>query len=108
MINQMTPQEAKPFIDSNEAVFVDIRDGNSYAQSHIQGALSLNSENIDNFVQNTDKNQTVICYCYHGISSLHAAEYFLECGFRKVYSLSGGFEAWEQSEAESNAKIDGH
>ena len=36
----------------------------------------------------------VVC-CYHGISSQGAAAYFAEQGFNEVYSMMGGFEAWQ-------------
>lgn len=108
MINLVTPQEAKQFLGSKDAIFVDIRDGASFAESHILGAFNLNGENMDAFIQGTDKNMTVVCYCYHGISSLQAGQYFLDCGFEKVYSLSGGFEAWENHEVANDAKKNGH
>jgi thiosulfate sulfurtransferase len=37
-----------------------------------------------------------VVYCYHGNSSLGAAGYFLENGFKNVASMMGGFEAWRQ------------
>ena len=38
----------------------------------------------------------MIVYCYHGNSSLGAVAYFFENGFKKIASMSGGFEAWRQ------------
>ncbi len=105
MINQISALEARNFINSKEALFVDIRDGVSFDRSHIPGALNLNSDNIENFVNDTDKSKKIVCYCYHGISSLQVAEYFLESGFQKVYSLTGGFESWTDYEADEDGKI---
>jgi len=95
-IPQIQIHEAKKKFDLKHCVFVDIRDPGSYGAAHIPGALHLHDGNVQEFVQTTDKNADVVVYCYHGNSSLGAAAYFIECGFKNVASMSGGFEAWRQ------------
>ncbi len=36
-------------------------------------------------------------YCYHGLSSLGAAQFLQRLGFVDVVSLSGGFDGWQRS-----------
>jgi rhodanese-related sulfurtransferase len=38
--------------------------------------------------------QQVVCYCHHGVRSLHAADYLARMGIRDVVSLAGGIDAW--------------
>ncbi|HYZ88255.1 MAG TPA: rhodanese-like domain-containing protein [Myxococcales bacterium] len=38
--------------------------------------------------------QQVVCYCHHGIRSLHAADFLSQAGLRDVVSLAGGIDAW--------------
>jgi rhodanese-related sulfurtransferase len=38
--------------------------------------------------------QQVVCYCHHGVRSLHAAELLTRGGVRDVVSLAGGIDAW--------------
>ena len=38
--------------------------------------------------------QQVVCYCHHGVRSLHAAEYLGRLGLPDVVSLAGGIDAW--------------
>jgi adenylyltransferase/sulfurtransferase len=38
--------------------------------------------------------QLVVCYCHHGLRSLHAAEVLSRAGLSGVASLAGGIEAW--------------
>jgi len=38
--------------------------------------------------------QLVVCYCHHGVRSLHAAEILAGAGLSGVVSLAGGIEAW--------------
>jgi thiosulfate sulfurtransferase len=51
---------------------------------------------VQEFVQHTDKDTSLVVYCYHGNSSLGATAYLMENGFKDVVSMSGGFEAWRQ------------
>jgi thiosulfate sulfurtransferase len=95
-VPQVQIQEAKKKFDEKQCMFVDIRDPGSYREAHIPGALRLDDANVQSFVENTAKDREVIVYCYHGNSSLGAAAYFLENGFKNVASMRGGFEAWRQ------------
>jgi thiosulfate sulfurtransferase len=76
-------------------VFVDIRDGQSFALGHIPGAQPLNNDNVAEFIDQTDADTTVIVVCYHGISSQQAADVLQQHGLNKVLSMQGGFTAWQ-------------
>ncbi|MEP0071201.1 MAG: thiosulfate sulfurtransferase GlpE [Marinomonas sp.] len=85
--------DALPIIENN-AIIVDIRDLASFQTSHVTDAISLTNDNVQNFIDNTDKSKPVIVCCYHGNSSKGAAEYLAAEGFQEVYSLNGGFSQW--------------
>ena len=91
---QIDIHEAKKILANKQATLIDIRDPTSFQEAHIQNAILVTEENINSFLRGTDKNQPLICYCYHGFNSQNAAEYFLQNGFKKVYTLKGGFEEW--------------
>jgi thiosulfate sulfurtransferase len=93
----MNIDKAKEFIDTKNVTIVDIRDKNSFIEGHIANAISVSDENIEQFITSTDKNIPLICYCYHGISSQNASNYFTENGFTEVYSIDGGFEEWNST-----------
>jgi len=95
-IPQIQIHEAKQKLDQKDSLFVDIRDPGAYGQAHIPGAIHLNDGNVQEFLQNTDKEKNVVVYCYHGNSSMGATAFLLENGFKNVASMSGGFEAWRQ------------
>jgi thiosulfate sulfurtransferase len=96
-IPEIPIHEAKKKLDQKRSVFVDVRDRASYSAAHIPGAVHLHDGNVQEFLQNTDKQTPVVVYCYHGNSSLGAVAYLRENGFKDVASMSGGFEAWRQS-----------
>ncbi|MFP1740336.1 thiosulfate sulfurtransferase GlpE [Lonsdalea quercina] len=77
-------------------VLVDIRDPQSFAAAHVPGAVHLTNDSLNGFVDGADLAQPVMVLCYHGISSRNAAQYLLSLGFSSVYSVDGGFEAWQR------------
>ena len=85
--------DALPIIENNAAI-VDIRDLVSFETSHISNAISLTNDNVQSFIDSTEKQKPIIVCCYHGNSSKGAAEYFASQGFKEVYSLNGGFSQW--------------
>lgn len=91
---QIDVEGAKKLIDAGNLTIADIRDMQSYSEAHIPGAVSVSDENFQDFIKTTDKNKPLICYCYHGISSQGAAQFFKQSGFADVYSIQGGFEEW--------------
>ena len=80
------------------AVFVDVRDHASFKAAHIPGARHLNDANVGQFVESNDKSKPVVVYCYHGNTSQGGAAYLMDQGFKKVYSVAGGFESWRKTE----------
>ncbi len=94
---QIDVHAVREMLDKNEVTIVDIRDDASFQQAHIPMAISLNEQNIKDFIRETDKDKAVICYCYHGISSQSAASFLKDQGFKNVYSMIGGFEQWRKN-----------
>ncbi|MFU9136613.1 thiosulfate sulfurtransferase GlpE [Erwinia tasmaniensis] len=88
-------QQAQAQLTEKQAQMVDIRDPQSYATAHATGAIHLTNSSLGAFIEQTDTATPVMVMCYHGISSKSAAQYLLSQGFTEVYSVDGGFEAWQ-------------
>jgi rhodanese-related sulfurtransferase len=41
-----------------------------------------------------ESNQLVVCYCHHGVRSLHAVLVLAAAGLADAVSLHGGIDAW--------------
>ena len=54
------------------------------------------NEDIVGFLDSTDRKAPLLIYCYHGINSKDAAEYFVNNGFHTVFSLDGGYSEFSQ------------
>lgn len=93
-VPQISIDQAKEKLDAGNTIFVDIRDPDSYRQARISGAVNLNNDNVQAFVDETDKADSIIVYCYQGNSSLGATAFFIGHGFENVQSMAGGFDIW--------------
>ena len=87
-------EEAKIIIDKDNLTIIDIRDRNSFLNGHIDKAIHVEDLDIDNFLKDKNKNDTILIYCYHGNSSKSAANFFVQHGFEKVLSMDEGFSGW--------------
>ena len=62
-VQRVTLEESKAAFDSNAALFLDVRTADSYAASHIPGALSIPLEELETRVTELDPDQWIISYC---------------------------------------------
>jgi monothiol glutaredoxin len=95
-VQQLSAPELKQMIDSGEPFeFVDVRSEDERAFSRIEGSRLLDQAYHDDLLTR-DRNTPIVFQCHHGIRSQGAAEYFLQRGFRNLYNLQGGIDAWSQ------------
>jgi thiosulfate sulfurtransferase len=93
LFQHLTLEDARLLL-AQDITIVDIRDSASYVAGHITEAISLNDQNLTEFIQQADFDKPLLVYCYHGHSSQPAAQFLAEQGFDEVYSLIGGYTAW--------------
>ena len=87
---------AKTLIDQGSVTIADVRDAGTFRAGSIENSVNIQQENVEEFLAMADKDQPLIVYCYHGNSSKGAADYFSSQGYKEVYSMDGGYEAWRQ------------
>ncbi|HAS63477.1 MAG TPA: thiosulfate sulfurtransferase GlpE [Vibrio sp.] len=90
-------QAAHALMENEQAHMLDIRDPQSFALSHAEQAFHLTNDTIIQFIQQAEFEQPILVMCYHGVSSQGAAQYLVNQGFEQVYSVDGGFEAWQRA-----------
>ena len=91
--------EAKELIINNKVTIADIRDTGSYQEGNIPDSINLSDQNIEEFMETTDRSAPLLVYCYHGNNSMGAAEYFSNNGFTSVFSLDGGYAEYFQQDS---------
>ncbi|MCX5893791.1 MAG: rhodanese-like domain-containing protein [Deltaproteobacteria bacterium] len=86
-----------------QALFVDARSAEEYAELHISGAVNLSRERLDQegnrAVAGIPTERELVVYC--GMASceaaLRAAEKLQSLGYSRVQVFMGGFRAWDDA-----------
>jgi monothiol glutaredoxin len=95
-IRQLSAPDLKTMIDSGvQFELVDVRTKEERAIAKIEGSRLLDKAYHD-YLLTLDRNTAIVFQCHHGIRSQSAAEYCLGEGFRNLYNLRGGIDAWSQ------------
>jgi phage shock protein E len=79
------------------ALLVDVRTAGEFSGGHIEGAVNVPVEDVPKESAAWDPARPVVVYCQTGARSLNAAGYLAANGFKSVYNLASGIEAWDGS-----------
>lgn len=93
---QISQEEAKEMMDTQEVIILDVREQDEYDSGHIPNAVLLPVGTID---ENTaaavipEKDSTVLVYCRSGNRSKTASVTLAELGYTNIYEF-GGIKTW--------------
>ncbi len=98
-VKPLSVQELKAWLDRGDAVeLYDVRGDDERARAKIAQAKKFD-EAAEAHVRTLPKDTVIVMQCHHGGRSRRAAERLVAEGFRRVYNLEGGIDAW-------SAKVD--
>ncbi|MCK4551629.1 MAG: rhodanese-like domain-containing protein [Tenericutes bacterium] len=89
---KITASEAKAMRDNDSSVvFVDVREQYEYDTEHIQAAILLPLDTIEDNAETilSDKDATYIIYCRSGNRSNQATIELVELGYTNIYDMGG-------------------
>jgi molybdopterin/thiamine biosynthesis adenylyltransferase/rhodanese-related sulfurtransferase len=94
-IREVDPAGAEP--QRGQAVFLDVREADEYAQGAIPGALHIPRGYVELQIEGRvqDKSQPIVVYCAGGTRSALAAKALGDLGYTDVVSMAGGFNKWK-------------
>ncbi len=96
-ILQIQPPALKEKLDRGDDVcLVDVRESWEHSLAALPGSQHIPLPEIADRVQELLFEEEIVVYCHFGERSVRAAEVLLESGFKKVYNLVGGIDAWAQ------------
>lgn len=83
------------------AALIDVREESEWGAAHARGAMHLSKGVIERDIEKKvpDTSQEIILYCGGGFRSALATKSLQEMGYTNVWSLTGGWRAWEGSGA---------
>lgn len=90
----ITPAKAQAMLKEGKAVFIDVREQYEYDAGHIPGITLIPLGTLGEKLPTLDKTKTYVIVCRSGNRSGQAARLMLANGFKTVYNMSGGMNAW--------------
>ena len=93
---QITQDEAKEMMDTQEVIILDVRERDEYDSGHIPDAVLLPVGTIDETTAAEvipEKDSTVLVYCRRGNRSKTASAALAELGYTDIYEF-GGINSW--------------
>jgi len=80
-----------------DAVLIDVREDNEWQAGHAAGAKHLGKGIIERDIELVvpDRATEVILYCGGGYRSALAGDALQKMGYTNVYSVAGGWRAWQ-------------
>ena len=90
-IKSITTSEVYNNITSGKYVIIDVRDSEEYADGHIQNAINIPVNDIENYVEKIilNKNFNIVVYCRSGARSLTASHKLKKLGYSNIYDMGG-------------------
>ena len=93
---QISQEEAKEMMDTQDVIILDVREQDEYDSGHIPGAVLLPVGTIDEETAAEvipEKDSTVLVYCRSGNRSKTASSALVELGYTNIYEF-GGINTW--------------
>ncbi len=91
---QVEPKDVKAWLDAKEDFsFIDVRTPEEWNLARIPQAELLDYNDPGRYM-GLPKERKIVFSCKTGMRSLDVAAYFVGHGFRNVFSMRGGIEAW--------------
>jgi len=102
ILNQISVDKLKE--DISEYKIVDVRSYTEFNILQIPGAINIHTGYLENNLDKISDEEKLVVYCTSGDRSAIAASYLLKLGYRNIYNLSGGINAWIQAGCQTERK----
>jgi rhodanese-related sulfurtransferase len=96
-IRQLSVEELRDRLTAREpTLLLDVRQPWEHDVAHLPGDVLVPLDELHERAGEIEPpaGALVVCYCHHGVRSLHAAAYLQGLGVTEVCSLQGGIDAW--------------
>jgi monothiol glutaredoxin len=92
-VQEIGPRELKQALDAGSIELFDVRTPDERATAKIEGAQHFD-QGAQEKLAKLSKDTPLYFHCHHGGRSRQAAEHYLRQGFKKVFNVAGGIDAW--------------
>jgi rhodanese-related sulfurtransferase len=96
MVTELTPAELREkIIRSDPApVLLDVRETDEYEHCHIEGSVHMPVSQVVQHYEQLDATKELVIICHHGIRSKQIGFLLAQNGFKHIFNLRGGINAW--------------
>jgi rhodanese-related sulfurtransferase len=91
---RVSVQEAKEKIDNGGVQVIDVRTPEEYAGGHVPGAVNIPHMAVLARQSELAKDKELVFICQVGQRSALACEFAAAAGFKDLYNVEGGTDAW--------------
>lgn len=96
-VRPLAPKALQEMMSKGEKMHLfDVRAPAEREIAKIEPSRLLDDPGQD-FLAELPRDTTLVFYCHHGVRSRSAAEHFLREGFKKIYNVEGGIDAWSRT-----------
>ena len=100
-VREVSVEETLGRVSEGGARLIDVREDREWEAGRARGAEHMGRGVIERDIENEapDKSAELILYCGGGYRSALAADNLRRMGYTNVYSLAGGWKAWQEAGA---------
>jgi rhodanese-related sulfurtransferase len=94
-INNISPNELKEMLMNEEGIkLIDVREKWEHNIARIDGSDLIPMNTFAGYYKNLDMDKKIVVFCHHGSRSYSVCQFMIQNGFKNVYNLEGGINAW--------------
>ena len=84
-------------MDDDDLIILDVREEKERSSGFIKSDIHLPMAQVKAKLDSLDKSKKILAYCRTGSRSNRIAELLCRNQFENVYTLKGGFDAWQKA-----------
>jgi len=96
-VQQISAQDARKLLSGPlPPRLIDVREQREWALARVEGAELLPLSQWPGIAGESlkDPEEALVLICHHGVRSASAASHLITLGFKRVFNLRGGIDAW--------------
>ena len=98
-INECSMEHINKMIYNNvlDGTLLDIRELHEHERGYIYNSVHISRGVLESKIETLipDKSQKIYLYCAGGYRSALSADNLMKMGYKNVYSIAGGYQAWQ-------------
>ncbi|HXS72990.1 MAG TPA: rhodanese-like domain-containing protein [Rhodanobacteraceae bacterium] len=97
---ELTPAGLTHLINRDDALVVDVSPQADFEKAHVPGSrhVAVSQFDPENKELKKARELPIVTVCRNGAESAKAARRLVKAGFTRVYTLSGGIDAWRRAD----------